>query len=56
MIQGALMLPVGPAAASLLFFESTLSEANEVPPVVSLGTTGSVAVVLDTTALTLGRK
>jgi len=48
----ALMLPALPAAASVLIFEGTLSGANENPPVSSPGT-GSVEVVLDTTAQTL---
>jgi len=50
--MAALVMQAAPAGATLLFFDGTLAGTNEIPPNASPGT-GSVVVVLDTTAQTL---
>ena len=52
LLAAAFVLQSQPARATVFVFDGTLSGANEVPPVVSPGT-GTVTVVLDTTAQTL---
>jgi hypothetical protein len=51
-LMGALMMQAAPTYATPMVFGGTLSGANEIPPVASPGT-GSVKVVLDTTAQTI---
>jgi hypothetical protein len=52
LLAAAVVLQAQPAHATVIAFQGTLSGANEIPPVPSPGT-GSVKVLLDTTAKTL---